>query len=258
MAAVETGAFDGEIEEAIFFDELTDFSDYINAFYEEKVRAKETGDTAGYWFAKLFMNSLYGKFGANPEEYKNYKVADYWMLDEKGQADEWTFAGEWGEQCLISKPQDDEARRYYNIATAASITGFVRAMLWQAITRCRGAVYCDTDSIAARDVSGLPYGDKLGEWELEGRYDYAAIGGRKLYAMRRIEPDPKKDGDAAWWKIACKGVKLTPQQIARVARGEVVTYEPMAPVYSVHTAPRFINRAVSMTRKTLADVESQA
>lgn len=252
MAALETESVDSpKILEACWFTELIDFADYINSFYEEKARAKAVGDTAGYWFAKLFMNSLYGKFGANPDEYKNYKVADYWMLDDDGTAGEWSFAGEFGVGCLIAKPQSEDAQRWYNIATAASITGFVRAMLWRAICQCRGVVYCDTDSIIARDVRSLPFGARLGEWELEGVYDRGGVAGRKLYAMRRADGGRADDGRA--WKVASKGVRLDPEQIMVIATGETVRFVPEVPTFSIHRGPHFIERDVRRTEKFLRE-----
>ena len=39
------------------------FKDYIEYFYELKENAAKNGDAAQKVIAKLFLNSLYGKFG---------------------------------------------------------------------------------------------------------------------------------------------------------------------------------------------------
>jgi hypothetical protein len=48
------------------------FADYINHFYARRKEARAAGDKAETIFCKLFMNSLYGKFGANPDNYGNF------------------------------------------------------------------------------------------------------------------------------------------------------------------------------------------
>lgn len=259
IAAVETKTFKGRVCDFVYFDVLTNFADYVAYFYNMK-QASEKGSPE-YKFAKLFMNALYGKFAANPEEYREYQVGWWGMLDKNGDTEDADGAGVWsfncefgedGESILISRPQPEEKRKFYNLATSASITGFVRAYLWRAICACKGVIYCDTDSIAARDVSALPYGNELGQWDNEGTFDYGAIGGRKLYAFHykgkpRTFSFEKKDTFKNW-KLATKGVKLEPKGVVRVARGEVVKYEPAAPTFSVHKGPHFITRNVRMTR----------
>lgn len=258
-AAKDTRTFEcREFAEFIYFEELHNFSDYINHFYNMKKQAKADGNASAYLFAKLFMNSLYGKFGANPDEYREYMTAGYWQLDDEGNAGEWQFNGEIpgsAELCIVSRPQPDEKQKFYNIATAASITGFVRAFLWRAICRCEGVLYCDTDSIAALDVSGLDYGAELGQWELEGEFDYGAFAGRKLYAMHYRERPER----FAWegehrrnWKIASKGVKATPDDLRKVATGGEFLYQPQAPTFSLHRSPTFVPRTVRMQRKKVA------
>lgn len=265
IAALETKTFKGRIQAFVYFDVLTNFADYVMHFYNMK-QASEKGSPE-YKFAKLFMNALYGKFAANPEEYRDYLVGWWGMINANGDAhkceikpgqmvdDEWSFNcefGEDGESILISRPQPEEKQKYYNLATSASITGFVRAYLWRAICQCGGVLYCDTDSIAARDVSKLTFGSELGEWDNEGTFDYGAIGGRKLYAFHyKGKPQTfsfEKKDTLKNWKLATKGVKLEPKSVIKVARGEVVAYQPMAPTFSIHKGPHFITRNVRMTR----------
>ena len=149
------------------------------------------------------------------------------MIDENGCVGEW----EWNvdinpDLCIISRPLPKDQQQFYNVATSASITGFVRAFMWRAMCQCSGVLYCDTDSIAALDVSSLDYGDELGQWDLEGRFDYGAIGGRKLYAFHYQDQPQRFDwsdkSTHKHWKMASKGVKLTPEQMIRVAKGSTV------------------------------------
>jgi len=248
IAAMDTGTIDRPVIKGGYcFDEFCSFEDYVNRFYELRNEAKANNDKARTLFYKLLMNSLYGKFAANPEEYNMYMTIPPGLLDERGRIEdddgrEWMFSGFFGEHILVACPQDDEAMRFYNLATGASITGFVRAYLWRAISAAEGVIYCDTDSIAARSLGPLPYGTALGEWGHEGYFDFAGVGGKKLYAFRPVGATKREE-----WKTACKGVRLTPEQIVEVAEGGTVEYKPDAPVYSIHKGPHFLSRTVRAT-----------
>ena len=99
-------------------------------------------------------------------------------------------------------------------------------------------VYCDTDSIICADTGSLWLGEGLGEWDLEGVADQVAIAGRKLYCARLANGGTK---------IACRGVRISPSEIERVARGETVTYRSEAPTFSLCRGRDFVVREVSAT-----------
>ena len=231
------------IQEVRRFTQTVNFHDYIHEFYNARLVAKANGDKLGDVFNKRFMNGLYGKFAADPEKYKEYLIAsDDSLADWHGKA--WRRLKPWGERHLMVRDLPEEKQRFYNVATAASITGFVRAHLFRAIKKCGGVLYCDTDSIAARDVSAVPLGGELGKWKHELVCSEFAIAGKKLYAFRGSKP-----GNAEIdWKIACKGVNLTAEQIVKISEGEHITYTPEAPTYSFQRdTPIFINRDVRNT-----------
>ncbi len=252
-------------QECRYFESLISFSDYVHQFYGERKLAAKNGDKAGKLFGKLFMNSLYGKYAMNPEEFHEYVILDpelVGFLDPENE-ETWaeynertyTFAGELGPWVLGRAPIDEEKKRYYNLATAASVTGFVRAELWRAAQMCSGLIYMDTDAITARQIGPVEIGPELGQWEIEGEYTRGAVAGKKLYAFkykRGTGPIDKKTGKPKPWKLASKGVKLTPRQILKVARGGAVKYKPEIPTYSVYQKPRFVNRIVKATGKTAA------
>ena len=270
QAALETEtAKEVEFLEARIFDEHISFADYIYEFYNEKKVAKRNGDKANYLFAKWFMNSLYGKFASNPEEYKEYLILDPEMVgflhsENTKEFDyedrQYIFAGFFGDKVLAQTHLVEDKQRFYNIATAASITGFVRGYLWRAICNSMGVLYCDTDSIAACE-STVEIGEDLGQWETEGEFDRAAIAGRKLYAFRYITKGSEEKADKLRWKIASKGVKLKPSEIWRVARGGTVSYTPEVPTYRVSgflnketgksEIARFISREIKMIPKNV-------
>lgn len=254
LAARDTGALDAgyNIVEIRKYLETIDFCEYVDYFFALKTEAdtklkiaNEANDyeNISYWsaqrlFAKLFLNSLYGKFASNPENYEEFMTLPASMIDG-ATSDGWGFCKLLtAETAVVNKPLDEEKRRYYDVAVAASITGFVRAYLWRNIAATNSTtLYCDTDSIAALDIHNINCSDGLGNWELEAECDYAAIGGKKLYAFRKL------DGK---FKIASKGVRLTPQEIIRIAQGETILYEPEAPTFSVKGGIKFTPRRVKM------------
>lgn len=257
-----------DLKEIHYFPETISFGDYIDHFYEKRMEAKRNKDKANDVFCKLFMNSLYGKFGQDCDSHRDFVIAT------TDSVADWKAKGyrdykPWGSRFLMvaDKKELDEfspRRRYYNVATAASITGFVRAHLYRAANSCAGLIYCDTDSIAARDVSSLESGDALGQWKKEMDCDQYAIAGKKLYAMRDVKRDWEKEeaekkgifsGPDGWYKTACKGVDLTPEQIIKVAQGETIEYMPEVPTYSItRDTPRYINRNVMRTYKDISQV----
>lgn len=248
MAALECDAVKiVNIKEVRRFVHTINFADYIHNFYNEILKAKANKDKLGDVFAKRFMNGLYGKFAADPEKYHEYVIASDDSLHE-WLARGWQFLKPWGVRHLMVRDLPEEKQRYYNVATAASITGFVRAHLFKAIQKCSGVLYCDTDSIAARDTSAVPMGGALGEWKHEMDCTEFGIAGKKLYAFRGTKPGQS----VAEWKIACKGVNLSPEQIVRVSEGERIIYHPEVPTYSFQRdEPIFIAREVKRTSKDI-------
>lgn len=239
IAARKTGTlFIGEIISCITFPDVIRFDDYIDHFFQKKSDCKKSGDKAGYIFAKLFLNSLYGKFGANPEKYSEYTVIPPRYI-EAAETDGYGFCAELDKWALVSKPLEEEKQRYYNVAVAASITGFVRAYMWESINKCSGVRYCDTDSIVCTDSGKLKLDPvELGAWDIEARGNFGGIAGKKLYALQ------SDNGD---WKTASKGVRLTPAEIMRVANGHMVEYKPDAPSFSLKRGINFNSRKVVAT-----------
>lgn len=262
--------------ERIDFHETKDFRAYVRHFFELKKNSPK--DSGARLIAKLFLNSLYGKWCADPSAYKNYAIVcpgqmlDYTKEDGKRSSDTigklsgpWAYNGNLGPWSLITnsgicldEDGEDEKNRsqYYNVATGASVTGFVRAYLWRHICKIKAGggkpVYCDTDSIAFTwpGKKPIPFGQskELGDWTHEGRFDWGAIGGKKLYAFH--SDDAKARGTDKEWKTACKGVQLEPEQIVAVAKGEEVTYRRDAPsmrVGSKGSLVTFVERRVKAT-----------
>jgi DNA polymerase elongation subunit (family B) len=251
------------LHECLFPLECREFGGFVDYFYRQKVTAEK--GSSEQLFAKLFLNSCYGRFALNAREFRDIVTTRYGQEPDenkvlrrrvshytrqqspklRGEAYRLACARNWQrldgkwertndfEDIGVSvweRKSELRSNAFFNVATAASITGCVRAYLMQSLAVVEGAVYCDTDSIICRDPGALPLGAGLGEWKLEGVSvkDGLWIAGKKLYALNL---------GRGKWKTASKGVRLTPQEIIQVANGETVKKTFDAPTFSIYTTP---------------------
>lgn len=260
------------VETVHYFDQTVTFEEFILSNWDRRAKAKKEGNKALDIIVKLLMNSLYGKFASDYNKYREYElchsenILEYvkpearWPGDKYGfEIDNREFAPE---KCLVSKPIPEDKHRFYNAATAASITGYVRAMLFRALSRVSDPLYCDTDSIACGNTRGLHLGDGLGAWKVEGAFDEYAIVGKKTYAFHKKgaprNHDKDSKGQYLHWKTACKGVQLDPAQILQAAAGKPITHSPLVPTYSVkRQTPVFTDRQVRVTAKDIRIVPEE-
>lgn len=223
-----------KVEKIIAFEDKINFRDYVEYFYQKKLTCEHNKDNTGRTFAKLFLNSLYGKFAANPENYEEYILGEFGNEPPEGYAPDSLI----GERQLFGRPLPDNKKYFLNVAISASITGFVRAYLWRNIQKCRTVYYCDTDSIICERQNGLDIGENLGQWEFEGAANKLSIAGKKLYVAHL---------ESGKIKQACKGVRISAAEIEKVAGNGTVTYEPDAPTFSIKTGTKFTSRRVRNT-----------
>src|SRR5579864_3472821 len=257
LAGLETGALrEVRLINSIRFSGRENFAVYIQHFYEKRKLFRSAGMEAEAFFAKILMNSLYGKFGANPENYGNFMCVPW---DEKleytkgddldregvfydGKRD-YQFGGTLGKFAVVRADLEEFQQHFINVATAASVTGWVRAYLWRALNDSDGPVYCDTDCIIARAAPNLHIGDELGEWNKEGVATDAWIAGKKLYYLKGSFEKGKTQ------KLASKGVKPDAKKIKAAALGAVVLVQSDAPTFSFKGKgeTRFQERRIRMT-----------
>lgn len=233
------------VERLRFLEEKT-FTPYVAHFFAMKAAAAKGSPERLH--AKLFLNSAYGKLGADPREYKTYVVCDAGTDVESYRACGYEASGWLGGRPLMAAPLEKDEWRFLHVGAAASVTGYVRAKLMTQMQKIResGAdiLYCDTDSIAA--IGGdMETGTKPGEWTVDADCVEGAIAGKKMYAFKqRTGTFKKEDGP---WKISSKGVRLDHKQIYAVAKGGTVTFCPSAPSFGIRKpaaviTPRKIKR----------------
>jgi hypothetical protein len=259
-AGIETGTFEIErIEAAYTATQHIAFTEFVDHYYGKRLecatlakRLRELGDIAGaldqelyVLFWKLVLNSGYGKFALNPEDFMDWCIteADILALDH----DIWTPQIQTGDYIFWGKPS--QRKKYYNVATGASITGAARAYLLKGLAKAQRAVYCDTDSIICESLDVQSDSKALGAWKLEAEGDTLYVGGKKLYALfKNGEPFVDEKGKE---KKASKGVKLTADEIRRVALGDTIEYANPFPAFKLDGTLEFVKRSIKRTDKNI-------
>lgn len=180
------------------------FVDYVDYFYDLKTKAKKEGDQVTYQLAKLFLNSLYGKFGQKTRELELIAEGEglgfgytkvYFMNREKAY-----HGYVIGNQLYIIK----EEKEWYNSfpAIASHVTAYARMHLWNLMKTAvlSNVYYVDTDSLFV-NWQGYNYLQhwideyKLGYLKLEGVFEKMVIRGVKDYELEgivKLKGVPKK------------------------------------------------------------------
>ena len=156
-----------EIGEVYVFDSASGiFTNYIDHYME--IKKKSTGGKRT--IAKLMLNSLYGKFGTNPDATR--KVPS---LDDEG--------------ALKLRLGDQEEKATIYVPLAAFVTAWARDVtIRSAQSNFDTFAYADTDSMHLVG-DGEPVGIRvdsaeLGAWKLEGRWDDGLYAHAKCYTER--------------------------------------------------------------------------
>ena len=250
IVARDTGTLGNvRVMECVQFAQSINFKPYVTHWYDKKAKAKKK--TPEYIEAKSLMVSLYGKYGANPADYRDFETMPMTYI-EAGEDDGWTLENIHGNVAFMSRPTFESQRRYYNVATAASITGYVRAKLWKAIQACKGVIYCDTDAVVATETGTLDIDAvRLGAWDIEAICRRGYVAGKKLYAFE-LETPIQKDGKVIRWKTANKGVRISPEEIAEIAMGGEVEWKSDAPTFRVGSNTLYRNESIGYVKRPVA------
>lgn len=264
-AALETGTVNiKQVYEIIEHTDLQDFSDFIVPVFAERKEAKARGDKATDILCKLSANSTYGKTGSDPRNYCRSvfvspdDIPD--LLTGTGLINGRLFYYDGqptDDIAIASRELEPEEWNFYNVATAASITGHVRATLWRAICASGSVIYCDTDSLVCHDAGKIAEGNELGQWKFEGEFSHWAIVARKIYCLftddgweQDFNAFDLKKRDARkmslWGKIASKGAVLSSQEILALATGSIehIDHYKEAPTFSLSKGASFLRREI--------------
>lgn len=251
--AIQTGSFKpSRILSTLNFTEQITFDEFVTHFYDSRNHAKEQGDKIRALFYKFVLNSGYGKFAQDPNNYCEWYITpsnerpEPWHTCSKSCDSECRklWRPKWiseNQHIIWSKPLAE--MRYYNVATGASITGAARAELLRGIKHSVDPYYCDTDSIICRELHSVPIHDSdLGSWKIEASGSTLAIAGKKLYVLF--------DSHNGVVKKAHKGARLTGEEIMHIAQGGSVIAENPVPTFRFDGTFSWQTRVISSTVKS--------
>jgi DNA polymerase type B, organellar and viral len=265
-AALDTGTFKPDrIIKTYSWKKQASFEQFVDHFYSVRMKAKASGNKILEIFYKYILNSAYGKFAQNPENYSDWFITAYDELPPD-DPDSWTPAYIFQNSYIIWK-RPLKSLVWYNVATGASITGAARAALLRGICATKDPLYCDTDSIICRGASRVPvHATGLGLWDLEARGSVVAIAGKKMYAVfdsnvervKAARAEKKKAppeilnlayGSFALVKKAHKGAILSGAEILRIAKGETIQTQNPVPAFHWDGTVTFTERKIRRTAK---------
>lgn len=200
----------------MYFKETIRFTNFVTTWMDKKLKAEANGDIAGRLFAKLIANSAYGKTAQNPENFKEYCIV---KSGNDVPGDAWGLYDDFGTGTIYRR-DNPRPHGYINVAIGASITSASRSILATALAASTRPIYCDTDSIICESLDLDLHPTRIGAWKTEAEGDTCFIAGKKLYALYDKNKCVKK---------ASKGVRLSADEISRVAMGETIIYSPEFP-----------------------------
>lgn len=155
------------------------FTNYIEHWSNKKIKAKKENNSVLYIISKLMLNSLYGKFGLNPNVQGKFPY-----LNEEG--------------VIKYKLYPKQIRKSIYIPVASFITSYARFKTITTSQKIRDFtiknynkdyyIYSDTDSIHMLDIdenilkSFVEIDDfKLGAWKLESKFKKGKFIRQKCY-----------------------------------------------------------------------------
>ena len=166
------------------------FKDYVDFFYREKQRYTSEQKPALRYITKIYLNSLYGKFG-QMQTHRTLLLEEesdiIWRLPIYDTIKHRSYQ----EICWYGNVYREEREGETAIsfpAIAASITAYSRMLLWKYITLAgrENVFYCDTDSLICNQTGYDRLSQEidpltLGKLKLEGQSDTVEIFGAKDY-----------------------------------------------------------------------------
>lgn len=181
------------VDEVLVYKPFDLFSKYIDYFYHIKVEAELRGDKTSRQMAKLFMNSLYGKFGQVGYQYiyedNNTGENDFYRYKGYSERlDKEVIITRLGDKDIVSIREGESY--YSNPAIAGGVTSYARSYLAELMLTAsiENVYYMDTDSLIVNHQGYERLKDyidehNLGFLKIEGVDSYLEIRGLKDYTF---------------------------------------------------------------------------
>jgi len=228
------------VHKVVRYDHAPLFRDYVRFFYALKTQYKGDNQTAFYLMVKLFLNSLYGKFGQRAKSMVQIED-DYPDIDKiekivDSDTGDIRYVYRFGSTFWY---QEDRGEAYNSFpAIAAHVTAYARMYLWELMQQAGDGhyYYCDTDSLIVDSVGYerlQAYLDdtRLGALKVERTSDTCTLRAPKCYTfgdITRRKGVPRKalkTGDNSWsfesfpsFRRQCRWAKGTPFHTTSTSR----------------------------------------
>jgi len=173
-----------EVKEMAIYEMKPIFESFVEYFYIKRLEAKKNNDKVQDLFYKLFMNSLYGKFGQR--KFKDVRLPEFDNIYDVASCE--VFIDETDEKLNVKWLVGVAYKKiieYDNpsafVAIAAFVTSNARVELFRYMKENEEhMIYCDTDSVVL--PYALPDSKKLGDMKVEKCYfDYQAYGNKAYW-----------------------------------------------------------------------------
>jgi len=172
------------------------FVEFVNFFYNERLKAKGEGNRILDLLLKLILNSLYGKFGQKSGDWEivgqtNEEGSGYEEVYSLKEGRWYTY--KWFNGVLLVKRDEKEGFDSFP-AIASHVTSYARKTLFEYIVQAgmENVYYCDTDSLFVNKrglnrLSSYLNSEKLGYLKNEGEKEKLCIYGPKDYSWKHGE-----------------------------------------------------------------------
>lgn len=209
-----------QIHRLSFYEKGNPFNDYVDFFYKYKREYKELDNLSFRYITKLFLNSLYGKFGQTEPH------RDFIGLDTENRfyripyfnANEGVYAQELTWDYRVYKEFKKGETSFSYPAIAGAITSNARIHLFSLfeIAGFSNVFYCDTDSLITNregyeNLLELIDSSKLGLLDLQKKGKRLIIRGNKDYRLdnklvhKGVSKTAIKDGSNSWRYLQFEG-----------------------------------------------------
>lgn len=198
-----------EVHDVCVYRKRKIFIEYVDFFYQVKQTAGANNKPLIRAFAKLYLNSLYGKFGqrgyvdrvlGNDDKF-TLRVSHGFNIRTR---ERFTIR-QLGHQVLYSEKGGESFNAF--CAIASHVTANARLSLYDSIIRMgrENCYYCDTDSIITNSlgierIRSMLDSSRLGFWKIEGIADSISIVAPKHYTfgsklvLKGVRKDAEKMG----------------------------------------------------------------
>ena len=145
-----------KVYEYVLYEQHPIFVEYVDFFYSLKEKYAKEGNSAYKQIAKLFLNSLYGKFGQKVRPFEKVGECDhedgYEVVYDLESGERITYRYLNGEIWVESKEWYESENSF--VAIASAVTAYARCYLWEIIEKAGldNVFYCDTDSVIVNEV----------------------------------------------------------------------------------------------------------